>query len=68
VQAPTKYGLAVDFKAVKGLGLTVPDKLFTLADEVIGQAADVSYWHFGDIARRWMNFRFRAVMHRTSPQ
>jgi hypothetical protein len=32
VQAPAKYGLAINFKA---LGLTVPDKLLALADEVI---------------------------------
>ena len=35
VQARTKYGLAVNFKAAKGLGLTVPNKLLALADEVI---------------------------------
>jgi putative ABC transport system substrate-binding protein len=35
VRPPTKYGLAIDFKAAKGLGLTVPDKLLALADEVI---------------------------------
>jgi hypothetical protein len=35
VQAPTKYGLAINFEAAKALGLTVSDKLLALADEVI---------------------------------
>jgi hypothetical protein len=42
VQAPTKYGLAVNFKTATALGLTVPDKLLALADEVIEEAADVA--------------------------
>jgi putative ABC transport system substrate-binding protein len=35
VQAPTKYQLAVNVKAAKVLGLTVPDSLLARADEVI---------------------------------
>jgi hypothetical protein len=35
VQAPAKYGLAINFKTAKALGLRVPDKLLALADEVI---------------------------------
>jgi ABC-type uncharacterized transport system substrate-binding protein len=59
VQNPTRFKLAVNLRAAKAIGLTIPETFLLRADQGSNRRRNVRYWHKADIPSCTAHVRFR---------